>query len=48
VVDIVVLPMKLQTPSAPSPYCFIGDPMFSPMVGCEHSPLYLSGSGIAS
>ena len=26
----------------------IGDPMLSPMVGCEHLPLYLSGSGRAS
>ena len=24
---------------------FIGDPVLSPMVGCEHPPLYLSGSG---
>jgi hypothetical protein len=23
----------------------MGDPMLSPMVGCEHSPLYLSDSG---
>ena len=27
---------------------FIGDPVLSPMVGYEHSPLYLSGSGRAS
>ena len=26
-------------------YSSIGDPEFSPMVGCEHPPLYLSGSG---
>jgi hypothetical protein len=26
----------------------IGDPVLSPMVGCEHLPLYLSGSGRAS
>ena len=26
----------------------IGDPVFSPMVGCKHLPLYLSGSGRAS
>jgi len=26
----------------------IGDPTLSPMVGCEHPPLYLSGSGRAS
>ena len=25
-----------------------GDPMLSPVVGCEHSPLYLSGTGRAS
>jgi hypothetical protein len=37
-----VLPMGLQTPSA------IGDPVLSPTVGCEHLPLYLSGSGRAS
>jgi hypothetical protein len=27
---------------------FIGDPMLSPMVDCEHLPLYLSGSSGAS
>jgi hypothetical protein len=26
----------------------IGDPVLSPMVGCEHPPLYLTGSGRAS
>ena len=26
----------------------IGDPVLSPMVDCEHQPLYLSGSGRAS
>jgi hypothetical protein len=26
----------------------IGDPMLGPMLGCEHLPLYLSGSGRAS
>jgi hypothetical protein len=26
----------------------IGDPMLSPMNGCVHSPLYLSGTGRAS
>jgi hypothetical protein len=26
----------------------IGDPTLSPMVGCEHPPLYLAGSGRAS
>jgi hypothetical protein len=38
-VDTVVFPMGLQTSSS------IGDPMLSPMVGCKHLPLYLSGSG---
>ena len=27
---------------------FIGDPVLSPMVGCKHPPLYLSGTGGAS
>jgi hypothetical protein len=27
---------------------FIGDPALSPMVGCDHPPLYLSGNGGAS
>jgi hypothetical protein len=27
---------------------FIGDPVLSPMVGCKHPPLYLSGYGRAS
>ena len=50
-VDIVVLPMGLQTPSAPSVLSLnssIGDLVLSPIVGCEHPPLYLSGSGRAS
>jgi hypothetical protein len=37
-VRIVVLPMGLQTPSAPGIL----------LVGCEHPPLYLSGTGRAS
>jgi hypothetical protein len=43
--------MGLQTPSAPSaPFfsSFIGDPVLSPMDGCEHSFLYLLGTGRAS
>ena len=41
------------TPSAPSvlsltPPFGTNVPMLSPMVGCEHPPLYLSGSGRAS
>jgi hypothetical protein len=27
---------------------FIGDPVLSPMDGCDHPPLYLSGTGRAS
>ena len=42
-VDIVVLPMELHTPSAPSVLS-----LTLPMVGCEHPHLYLSGSGRAS
>ena len=33
--------------SVPFPNSSIGDPMLSPMVVCEHLPLYLSGSGRA-
>ena len=50
-VDIVVLPMGLQFPSALSVFSLnfsIGDPVLSPMVGCKYPPLYLSGSGRAS
>ena len=51
-VHIVVPPTGLQMPSAPS-VLSLGPPLwtlcsFSPMVGCEHLPLYLSGSGKAS
>ena len=38
-VDSVFLPMGLQIPSAPSVLSLIlplGEPMLSPMVGCEH------------
>jgi hypothetical protein len=41
----------LQTPSTPSvpfPTPPSETPALSPMVGCEHPPLYLSGSGRAS
>jgi hypothetical protein len=49
-VDIVVLSMGLQIPSAPS-VLSVSPPLgalLSPMVGCKHLPLYLSGSGGAS
>jgi hypothetical protein len=47
----IVLPMGLQTPSAPSVFSlnsFIWDPVLSPMVGCQQPRLYLSGSVRAS
>jgi hypothetical protein len=50
-VDIVVLPMGLQTPSAPSVISLtppLGIPTLSAIVGCEHPPLYMSGSGWVS
>jgi hypothetical protein len=44
-VDIIVLPLGLQTPSAPSVLFLtpvLGTPsVFSPMVGYKHLPLYL-------
>jgi hypothetical protein len=43
--------MRLQIPSAPSvpsPTPPLGTPVLNPMVGWEHLPLYLSGSGRAS
>jgi hypothetical protein len=43
-VHIVVPLMGLQTPFSVS---FIGDPMHSPVDGCERPLLYLSGSGRA-
>jgi hypothetical protein len=49
--DIIVLAVGLQTPSAPSVLSLtppLGIPMLNPMVGCEHMPLYLSGSGRVS
>jgi hypothetical protein len=50
-VHIVVPPMELQTPSAPwvlslAPSSI--DPVLSPIDGCEHPLLYLSGTGRAS
>ena len=49
--DIVVLPIRVAN-SVSSFSLFsnssIGDPVLSPMVGYEHLPLYLSGSGRAS
>ena len=50
-VDIVVLPMWFQTPSAPSVLSLtppFGDPVLSAVVGCKHPTLHLSGSGRAS
>ena len=50
-VHIVVLPMELQTPfSSLGTFSssFIGDHVLSPMDGCEHPLLYLSGTGRAS
>jgi hypothetical protein len=42
-VDIIILPLGLQTNSASQNPT--GDPVLSPMVGCEHLSLYLSASG---
>ena len=50
-VDIVVLFMGLQIPSTPSVLFLtppFGDPVLSPMVGCEQPRLYLPGYGRAS
>ena len=49
-VDIFVLPMGLQPPSAPSFFSntSMGILVLSPMAGCEHLPLYLSSTGRAS
>jgi hypothetical protein len=50
-VHIVVPPMGLQTSSTPwllSLAPSLGDPVLSSMVGCEHLPLYLSGTDRAS
>jgi hypothetical protein len=44
---IVVLPMGLQTPSAPS-VLSLRTPFGVPMVGYKHCHLYWSGSGRAS
>jgi hypothetical protein len=50
-VDIVVLPMGLQSPSV-TPVLLLTPPlgvlMLRPQVGCENLHLYSSGSGIAS
>ena len=49
--DTVAPSMRLQTPSAPSvpsPTPPSETPTLSPIVGCKHPPLYLSGSGRAS
>jgi hypothetical protein len=50
-VDIFVLPMKLQTPSAPTVLALtspIWIPALSPMIGCIYPHLYWSGSGRVS
>ena len=50
-VDTVAPSVGLQTPSPPSvPSLFppLGNPEYSPMVGCKLLPLYLSGSSRAS
>ena len=45
-VHIVVSPRGLQTTSlGPFSNSFIGDPVLSPMVGCEDPLLHLSGTG---
>jgi len=48
-IAIVVLPMRLQNPSAPTVFALtnfpIGLPMLSPMFGCVHLHLYWLGSG---
>jgi hypothetical protein len=49
--ETVVITIGLQTPFSPfSPFSnsSIGDPTLSTMVGSEHPPLYLQGSGRAS
>jgi hypothetical protein len=46
--DIILLSMGLKTPSALFSNSSVGDPVLSPMVGCENPPLYLSGSGRTS
>jgi hypothetical protein len=43
-VDIVVFPLGLQTPSTPSVLSLtplLGTPALSPLVGCKHLLLYL-------
>jgi hypothetical protein len=50
-IDIFVLPVGLQTPSAPSVLSLspaLGVPMLSQMVGCKHLHLNWSVVGIAS
>ena len=50
-IHIVVFPMWLQTPSSPwvlLSSSFTGDLLLSPMDGCEHPLMYLSGIGNAS
>ena len=49
-VDIIVLSEVANPVSSLSPFSSssIGDPVLSPVVGFEHLPLYLSGTGRAS
>ena len=50
-VDNVASSLGLQTCSIPSVFSQTrpsGTPVFSPMVGCQHQPLYLSSSGRVS
>jgi len=50
-IDIVILPVGFETPSAPSVLSLtppLGSPMFSPMVRCRHLHLYQSSSDTAS
>jgi hypothetical protein len=44
VVGIAVLPIRLQSPLAPSPNSSLGVSVLSLPVSCEHPHLYWSGS----
>jgi len=44
----IVLPTGFLSYLSPFSNSSTGDPILSPMVGCKHLPLYLSGSGRAS
>jgi hypothetical protein len=47
---LLLLPWVCKPHSSFSPFSnsSIGDPVLSPMIGCENPPLYLSGFGKAS